>query len=201
MRECAIVGKPNSGKTMFALNFAGYLGCKAIDITFKTYDNLIICKHYSLKDAKQELCDMVSHKTRGLQSIILKMHVGKGMVSFKLTDTCGVSESVNSDEAIRRSMSQAIGLMRSADFILHIIDLATISQEYLSNKYNIDREIYNYGLAKHNYILVANKIDLSCSKNNIAKLAALFDQTNIIPMSALYSQGFKEVKACVARNI
>jgi predicted GTPase len=200
MRECAIVGKPNSGKTLFALNFAAFLGCKTIDITFKSYDNLIFCKHYSLTEAKQELCGATLHKTRGLQSIILNMLIGKGSVSFKLTDTCGISEPIHNDEAVRRSMAQAIGLMRSADFIIHIIDLAAISEE-LSDKHNIDREIFNYGLSKKNYVLLANKTDLSCSKEKLNKVSALFDQTQVLPISALYSQNFKEEKACVARNI
>jgi predicted GTPase len=200
MRECAIVGKPNSGKTLFALNFAAFLGCKTIDITFKSYDNLIFCKHYSLTEAKHELCGATLHKTRGLQSIILNMLIGKGNVSFKLTDTCGISEPIHNDEAVRRSMAQAIGLMRSADFIIHIIDLAAISEE-LNDKHNIDREIYNYGLSKKNYVLLANKTDLSCSKEKLNKVSALFDQTHVLPISALYSQNFKEVKACVARNI
>lgn len=201
MRECVIVGRPNSGKTMFALNFAGYLGCKTVDITFKDYDNLIFCKHYSLSEAKQELCGIMPHKTRGSQSMMLKLLVGKGIVNFKLTDTCGISEEIADDAGIRRSMALAIGLMRSADYIIHIIDAAIISKEIARSEYNIDLEIYNYGLHKKNYLLLANKNDLMCGKNNMAQLSALFMQAQIVPISALYGQGFKEVKRRVARNI
>ena len=201
MRECVIVGKPNSGKTLFTLNFAAYLGCKTVEITFKDYDNLIFCKRYSLKDAKQELCSVMPHKTRGLQSIFLKMTVGKGSVGFKLTDTCGIAEAIHNDEEIRRSMAQAIGLIRSADFIIHIIDLNIISEEYLKRDSNVDVEIYNYGLNKRNYIMLANKIDLPYCERNVARVTALFDKVQVIPISALTSQNFKEVKKCVARNI
>ncbi|HEY3425607.1 MAG TPA: GTPase [Negativicutes bacterium] len=201
MREFLIVGRPNSGKTMFALNFAGYVGSKQVDVTFRTYDGLITSRHFLLEEAKRELCGMVLHKTRSLQSLVLKLSLGKTVVNFKLTDTCGISEQIHHDENIRRGMAQTLSLMRSADFIFHIIDLTTTTKDYLHNINNIDREIYNYGVARHNYILLGNKIDLPVAKGNIPNLASVFSHTNIIPISALHSQGFKEVRTCVARNI
>lgn len=201
MREFAIVGRPNSGKTMFALNFACYLGNRTVDVTFRTYDGLMTCRHFSIEEAKRELCGMVLHKTRSLQSVVLKLSLGKTMINFKLTDTCGITEKIHNDEAIRRGMAQTLSLMRSADFILHVVDLSWVSKDYLGSLNNIDKEIYNYGLARHNYFLLANKVDLPAAKENMAKITALFPQANIIPVSGLHSQGFKEVRTCVARNI
>ncbi len=201
MREFVIVGRPNSGKTMFTLNFAHFLGNKTVDVTFRTYDGLITCRHFSIEEAKREFCGMVLHKTRSLQSIVLKISLGKTMINFKLTDTCGITEKIHNDEAIRRGMAQTLSLMRSADFILHVVDLAWVSKEYLHSLNNIDKEIYNYGLARHSYLLLANKIDLPAAKENMTKLTAIFPKANIVPVSGLHSQGFKEVKSCVARNI
>ncbi|SDD43274.1 GTPase [Sporomusa acidovorans] len=200
MRECLIVGRPNSGKTMFALNFAGYLGAKNIDLTFRNYEGIITCRHLSIEDAKRELCGYTLHKTRSLQSMILNMKVGKATINFKLTDTCGVSEKIHADEAIRKGMAQTISLLRSVDLILHIVDLSFISQDF-SNQSPIDLEFYKYGMVRKSYLLLGNKYDLHSAKANLSRLANTFPKATIIPISALYNQGFREVKACVARSI
>jgi len=201
MRDFIIVGLPNSGKTMFTLNFAGYLGNKSVDVTFRTFDGLITCRHFSLEEAKRELCGMVQHKTRSLQSLILKISLGKTAVNFKLTDTCGLTPQIHREEDIRRGMAQTISFMRCADFILHVVDLSLITREYINSQNNIDRDIYHYGLARHNYLLLANKFDLQTARANITHLTAVFPEANILPVSALHCQGFKEVKTYVARNI
>lgn len=200
MKECVIVGYPNSGKTLFALNFACFLGSKSVDITARSYDGLLTCRHLSIADAKNELCSMALHKTRLLQSMVLKMPIGKATVMFKLTDTCGISEQIHSDQTIRCAMAQTLGLVRCADFILHIIDLSRMRKSEVQDQ-QIDQEIYQYGIARQNYIMLANKTDLPMVKENITRLSAEFPHAQVIPISALYSDGFKEVKAYVARNI
>lgn len=199
MRECLIVGRPNSGKTMFALNFANFLGCRSVDITFKTYDGLLTCRHLNIDEAKRELCSSTIHKTKSLQTMVLKLSVGKATVGFKLSDTCGIAEYIHTDDSIRRGMAQTLSVIRSADFIIHVIDLTCLGKD-VPNQDNIDIDIYNYGIARANYVLLANKIDVA-SKYNIAKVKDIFPQAPVIAISALCSQGFKEVKACVARNI
>jgi len=201
MREFIMIGRPNAGKTMFTLNFAAYIGIKTVDVTFRSYDGIMTCRHFSIEEAKSQLCGMALHKTRCLQSLLLKLSVGKTMVQFKLTDTCGIAENINPDEKIRRGMAQTLSLLRSADFIFHIIDVSCISKEYLNNPSSIDHEIYNYGIVRNCYMLLANKIDLPSATGNIEKLTSLFPKASIIPVSALRSQGFKEVKNCVAHNI
>ncbi len=201
MRECIIIGRPNSGKTMFALNFSGYLGAKSVDVTFKTYDGLMTCRHFSLDEARRELCGMALHKTRSLQSMLLNMSVGKSKITFKLTDTCGVSEQIHSEESIRRGMAQTIGLLRSADVILHVVDLSLIGRDFITNSSSIDHEFYNYGTNRKSYFLLGNKYDISSAKDNLLRLATAFPKATILPVSALYSRGFREVKACVARSI
>ncbi|MEN6567948.1 MAG: GTPase domain-containing protein [Veillonellales bacterium] len=201
MKEFVIVGRPNSGKTMFALNFAGYMGCKTIDITFRTYDGVISCRRFTVEEAKRELCGMTTHKTRSLQSIVLHIALRKTRVNFKLTDTCGLIEKIHSDEAIRRGMAQTISLVRSADFIIHIVDFSGGAIDEFKNSNNIDAEIFDYGIVRHAYALIINKIDLPSVKEQIGRITALFPNALIIPASGMYGYGFKEVKACVSRNI
>lgn len=201
MREFIIVGRPNSGKTLFTLNFAAYNGSKTVDITCQTHNGGTTCHQFSIAEAKKQLCNMTLHKTRSCQSLILKIARGKTTVLFKITDTCGIVETIHPDENIRRGMSQTLNLLRTADYILHVVDAAACTTENLSNPSTIDQEIYNYGMVRKCYTILANKMDLPAGNHNLSKLTTLFPQGNIIPISSLFSQGFKEVKACVARNI
>jgi predicted GTPase len=200
MKEFAIVGRPNSGKTLFALNFALYLGSKTVEMIFRSFDGLTTCRHVSLSEAKHELCAATPHKTRQLQSMLLKVSLGKGSANFKLTDTCGVQEQIHEDEAVRQGMAQTIGLLRGADFIIHVLDLSMIYSQHVKNQ-NMDYEIYNYGLARRNYLMIANKTDLSPARQQLGLLPNYFPKVGIVPVSALFSQGFKEVKEHVLRNI
>lgn len=171
-----------------------------MDVTFRSHDNLTTCRHFSIEEAKRELCGVILHKTKTLQSLVLKIALGKTVVNFKLTDTCGIGEQVHHDEIIRRGMAQTLRLMHCSDFIFHVIDLSYVSKEMI-NISTIDQEIYNYGLIRDCYTILANKTDLPFTKDNLAKLSNIFPRANIIPISALLSQGLKEVKACVVRNI
>ncbi|MBP2642241.1 MAG: obg 2 [Firmicutes bacterium] len=200
MKEFAVVGRPNSGKTMFTLSFAGYLNCRKIDVTFRSYDGLLNCRHFSLSEAKKDLCDPEKHKTRMLQSTILKIPVGKSAISFKLTDTCGVTENINSNATIRQGMAQTLHLLNTCDFIIHIIDVATLSNDF-GGADGIDQEITEYGLARNRYLLLANKMDLPAAKDNLRKIITAVDRTRVIPVSSLHAHGFGEVKAYVARNL
>jgi GTPase Era involved in 16S rRNA processing len=201
MKEFAVVGRPNSGKTLFALNFAGFLGCKAADITFRAPDGHLDCRHYLLPEARRELCGTASHKTRVVQSMILSVPVGKTGVNFKLSDTCGLVEQIHGDQYVRQGMAQTLGLIRSSDYIIHIVDLTAVSDDYLRSPTNIDREIYQYGLARNRYIMLANKIDLAPAKRELARLTGEFPNTAILPVSALTSEGFAAVKTYVAHNV
>jgi GTPase Era involved in 16S rRNA processing len=201
MKEFAVVGRPNSGKTLFVLNFAAYLHCKTVDMTFRSPDGLLGCRHFALPEAKRELCGPALHKTRTIQSVVLKVPVGKTAVAFKFTDTCGIQESIHENESIRRGMAQTLGLIRSGDFIIHLVDLTAVTDPYLAEPGNIDQEVYHYGIARQRYLLLANKVDLPPALPNLPRLSAAFGEATVIAISALTGQGFAAVKAQVAQNV
>lgn len=201
MREVVIVGRPNSGKTMFALNFAAYMGAKMVDVTFRSYDDILTCRHYSIAEGKRELCSSVIHKTRLIQSMQLRMTIGKTPIEFILNDTCGISEQIHADLEVRRGMAQTLKYMRNADYIFHILDMVYWSNTPFSASGNIDHEIYQYGLARNAYTILANKIDIPIAREHMNTLYSVFPRAKIIPISALMGAGFKEVKACVARTV
>jgi len=98
-------------------------------------------------------------------------------------------------------MAQTISLLRSADLILHIVDLSLVSKDFVYSNCSIDHEFYNYGVLRKSYLLLGNKYDLQSAKENLPRLTTAFPKAAVFPVSALHSQGFREVKACVARNI
>ena len=51
------------------------------------------------------------------------------------------------------------------------------------------------------YVMLANKIDIPGSETGLNKLREEFPANLILPISALYKRGFKEVKDFVIRNI
>lgn len=201
MKEFAVVGRPNSGKTLFSLNFAGYLNCKSVDILFRSYDGTLNCHHYLIGEAKRELCGPERHKTRHVQSMTLQVPIGKALAKFQLTDTCGLTEKIHDEEAVRKGMAQTLSLLRATDYILHIVDASIASPSHLQQEIQIDMEIYHFGSARRRYILLANKIDLPAARSNLTAIQALFEQATVLPVSALTNQGFQEVKAYVANNV
>lgn len=200
MREIMVVGRPNSGKTMFVLSFAQFLGLKTVNITLRDYNDVLTCEHYSINDAKRELCSSLAHSTRTIQSISLQMVTGKTPIDFILNDSCGLAEQIHPDTSIRQGMAQTLKTMQSTDYIFHIIDLLYWPKLSTVNG-SIDQELYRYGLSRNAYTILANKIDLPVAREQLSNLSANFPQTKVIPISALLGTGFKEVKACVARSI
>lgn len=201
MREIIVVGRPNSGKTMFALNFAGFLGIRQADVIFRNDEDTLTCRHFAIDEAKRQLCSSRAHQTLTLQSIALRMTVGKTPLEFMINDTCGISEQIHPEAAVRRGMAQTLKSMRNADYIFHMLDMVYWSNHSFSQTGNIDQEIYRYGLARNAYTILANKIDAPLARKHLPKIGPAFPKARVIPISALLGTGFREVKACVARNI
>lgn len=193
MKDCIIVGQPNSGKTLFALQFAYYSGMKKIDLVTRRADETMTCRQYAFSEARSTLCSSTYHKTRHIQSFILTLPVKKGKLSFRLQDTCGLIDTIHPDENLRLGMAQTLSAMESADLILHLVDC----YNWYDYPSLIDQELYQYGLYRSSYLILANKIDLSGAAQKIKKIQEYFDKVTVLPISALKCQGFQEVKARV----
>lgn len=202
MKECLIVGKTHAGKTMFALNFAHYLGITKLDITFRCPSGLVESKTYSITTARRELVGPAPHTTRALQSIVLDLPVGKGSKRCLFTDTSGLIDHIHADVEIRRAIAQTLGAIREADLILHLVDAAAVGlQGAPSALGEVDYQVAQFAQMRTGYAILANKMDLSEAPAGLAKLRQEFPGHNIIPISALYKRGFREVKAFVQRSL
>ncbi|MGI6574401.1 MAG: GTPase [bacterium] len=202
MKECLVFGRTNVGKTMFVLNFAEYLGLNKIEVRVRFPNEFVTKKEYSIAQAKRELTGLGPHKTRSLQSVTVEIPAGKGKKKLEITDTTGLIDTIHEDVEIRRAIAQTLGMLRQADILIHIIDVSKLmpdpNQPLLDA---IDYQLIQYAQLKGRYCILANKMDLPGAKEGLQRLQQELPGQYIIPISALYKRGFKEVKTFVTHSI
>lgn len=202
MSKCLIVGMPNVGKTCFTLNFAEYLGLKKIRMTIKQPAGFLATQTYEINEAREELISAEPNKTRSLHSMDIDLPLGKGKGRLSLIDSCGLADGIHPDYEIRKAMAQTIGQIRESEIVLHIIDLTQVVEQGTPPRLPlIDNLILNYVGPRQAYAILANKIDLSNTAAGLLFLDSVLVKIRVIPISALYQKGFREVKSFVWRNL
>ncbi|HHY93360.1 MAG TPA: GTP-binding protein HSR1 [Firmicutes bacterium] len=202
MRECLIVGKTHAGKTLFTVNFAHFLGLNTLSVTFRHPNGLVTTKTYSIAAARRELVGSVPHMTRALQSISLDLPVGKGVKRCLFTDTSGLIDHIHADGEIRRAIAQTLGAIREADLILHLVDTAAVGAKDTPTALGeVDYQVAQFAQMRGGYAILANKMDLPGAAAGLAKLRLELPGHHILPVSALYKRGFREVKEFVQRHL
>ncbi|MBO8140981.1 MAG: 50S ribosome-binding GTPase [Firmicutes bacterium] len=202
MKRCIIIGRPNVGKTMFALQFALYLGMAEARIQFAEAGGRRWEKPYRIAAALDDLTGAEPHRTRQLQSLCLELPAGKGTQPFELVDTSGLVDGIHPDPSIRRAMAQTLAAVREAQAILHMIDAAALGEAEAVNAIGeVDYQVAQFAQMRGGYLLLANKMDLPAARVGLARLKQEFAGHPIAPVSALYRQGFDEVKAFVRRHL
>lgn len=201
MNRCVIIGQPNVGKTLFALQFAEYLGMMKARIAFAEAGGRRWEAAYSVAAALTDLTSSEPHHTRQLQSLTLELPAGKGTKRFELVDTSGLVDGIHPDVAIRRAMAQTLSTVREAKVILHVVDAAALGMAGAINVIGqVDYQVAQFAQMRGGYLVLANKMDLPGAVDGLARLRREFVGHPIAPISALHKQGFKEVKAFVWRH-
>lgn len=202
MKECLVIGKTHAGKTLFALNFAHYLGVTNLEITFRHPNGLIAKKTYSLAAARRELVGPAPHMTRTLQSFVLDLPVGKGAKRCTFTDTSGLIDHIHADVEVRRAIAQTLGAIREADLILHLVDAAAVGRtDAPSALGEVDYQVAQFAQLRSGYAVLANKMDLPGAATGLERLKLELPGHAVFPISALYKRGFREVKGFVQRYL
>lgn len=202
MSRCLIIGMPNAGKTCFTLNFAEYLGLKQIRMTIKQPAGFLATQTYELNEAREELISAEPNKTRSLHCIDLALPLGKGKGKLTLVDTCGLTDGIHPDYEVRKAMAQTIGQIRGSGIVLHIMDLSQIKEKDQKLQIPlIDAQILKYVNSTQAYAVLANKVDLNGTEKIVQSLKKELRKVMVIPISALYQRGFREVKSFVWRNL
>jgi hypothetical protein len=202
VKTCMVLGRTNVGKTLFCINFAEYIGLSKIDVYFQHPDGSKRQRKFDIAEARHELSGLGQHRTRCLQSIQLELPQGKGSRQFMLTDSTGLAEGIHPNRDIRYAMAQTLEELRFADCILHMVDVG-VSANSDSNPdiSDIDRHISEYGQTRFGYALLVNKVDLPGSEQKVKWIQQELKPKALIPISALYRKGFREVKEYVWRMV
>lgn len=202
MKRCIIIGRPNVGKTMFALHFAEYLGLATTRIAFAEAGGRRWEGAYPVADAVHSLTSRRPHHTRQLQSLTLSLPAGKGTKQFELVDTSGLIDGIHPDAATRHAMAQTLAAVRDARVILHVIDAAAVGAgDPVRAIGEVDYQVAQFAQMRGGYLLLANKMDLDTAPRGLRRLQKEFAGHPIAPVSALQKRGFQEVKAFVWRHV
>ncbi|MFW5991757.1 MAG: GTPase [Halanaerobiaceae bacterium] len=201
MTDCLVTGMPNVGKTCFVINFAEYMGLKKLKLHIQSKVGYTSISTYSPDEAKKRLISPESSYTRTVQSVKLEIPHGKTFKELEIIDSCGLCEGIHPDQKIRMAMIRTIKLIKKCDFIIHIIDITKIQPDRKDILPQVDRLIMDYASVQKDYSILVNKIDLSYARHNMEKIKKQFSNIIIIPISALYWQGFKEVKKMVLKYV
>ncbi|NLG85682.1 MAG: GTP-binding protein HSR1 [Firmicutes bacterium] len=202
MKECLVVGKVGTGKTLFVLNFASYLGFSQVNITIEYPDGRIKTKHYSIDTARQQLVGVDLHTTKSLQSIVIDIPAVKGVRRCLITDSSGLIDHIHQDINIRQAIAQTLSAIRQADLIIHIVDSSQVGiHDAPSALGEVDYQVAQFAQMRGGYVILANKMDIPGAERGLSKLSLELPGHKIIPISALHKQGFKEVKAFVRHHL
>lgn len=202
MKRCIVIGKTNVGKTLFVLNFAAFLGLRHVTVTTKHPDSGVSSQTVDLDHAVREWVSDDPHHTRALYSLKLEVPVGKGVKHFEIVDTSGLIEGIPKEVAVRRAMAQTLAAVREADFVLHVVDAAQATTKGVVQAIGeVDYQVAQFAQMKGAYLILANKMDLPAARGGLERIRHEFAGHQVIPVSALTREGFREVKRFVWRWI
>lgn len=210
MKRSVVIGKANVGKTLFCIHFAAFVGVKEMTWLVERTDGQTAQYRMSPKAAEHELSGAFPHKTRCLQSVCLDFARGKGSRHLLLTDTTGLVDGIHPDAELRGAMAQTLKSIVDADVVLHLVDAAKIGESGASTSSShgarveggwstLDDQVARLGEHKDGYLILANKMDLPLAKAGYRELAKRFTRHRVVPVSALYNSGFREVRQHVWR--
>ncbi len=209
MNRSVVIGKTNVGKTLFCIHFARYMGVRELRWLVERTDGRTEHKRMSLAEAERMLSGPEPHSTRNLQSVVVELPRGKGVRQLLVTDSTGLVEGIHPELTVREAMAQTLQAMLESDVILHVVDAADLGRRSRIEGSRgeadglawdpLDEQISSYGLQNSGYLILANKMDLPEAKQGYRSLCRRFSRHRVIPISALYATGFREVKQHVWR--
>jgi GTPase Era involved in 16S rRNA processing len=209
VNRSVVIGKTNVGKTLFCIHFARYMGVRELRWLVERTDGRTEHKRMTLSEAERLLSGPEPHSTRNLQSVVVELPRGKGVRQLLVTDSTGLVEGIHPDLNVREAMAQTLQAMLESDVILHVVDAAELGRRSRTEGIKgeadglawdlLDEQISSFGLQNSGYLILANKMDLPEAKQGYRSLCRRFSRHRVVPISALYATGFREVKQHVWR--
>lgn len=214
-----MVGRPNSGKTLFALNFAAWAGLRSVELHAEGSGGTT-SRRMAVETARALLTGPSPHQTRALQSLVVAVPTGKGRRRLTIVDSTGLDDQVHADAEVRRAMAQTIRALRRADVVLHLMDAAALGEALRASHRaggggvtgrggvgdraelpDIDRQLVRVGRLRAGYAIVANKMDLPAAGSGLDVIRREFPGVAVLPISTMEMRGFGEVRRFVRRYL
>lgn len=207
MRHCVIAGRPQAGKTLLLIQFAGYLGMSAVQLLRRTGEGETSRSRWMLSQAKRDLVGSAPHTTRGAQQVDLEVPAGKQRRVLRVVDTQGLVDEIPADTELRRGMAATLDELFRCSLVLHVVDAAEVGRPPREREepaapavHPLDLELAEFVSAGRTYALIANKVDLPWALTGVDTLRRTFPNRKVIPVSALERSGFRELKAFLWRH-
>ncbi len=204
-KRCVVVGKTNVGKTLFAINFAEHLGAKTVLLRRAGSgrpDGAGYRISYSPEDARGEMVSAEPHRTLTPQVLVVEMRAGKVRREADVVDTPGLGDHIDERLEVRQGMAAALRAVYEADLVLHVVDASRVGDPAAEEAPGeVDQQLARFARFKAGYAILANKMDLPGADAGLRAIRQLFPGEYVIPMSALRSTGFDEVRAFVRRHL
>jgi predicted GTPase len=206
MKRGVIIGMADAGKTLFCTRFAEFLGLRDVQWVIERTDGRTESKRIALNRA-ESMTDDAFGRTRFLQSMCLEIPWRGRKRRLLITDCAGLTDDGVEEPGLRASIAQTLMMLVEADIILHVIDANQVgrriegsdSRKRTHGLSAIDSHIAELAGQKAGYMILANKMDMPGGKSGYRHLCAKFSKHKVLPMSALYATGLREVKQHVWR--
>ena len=198
--EALVVGKPNTGKSLFVVNFASYLGLKEVRLEMMDQDGMVRHQKLPLEKARRQLVSHVVHKTQTMQSISVDILTGRHHHVISLTDTVGLTDEIHFENHIRRAMAMALDQLTHTSMVLHLIDASAVGLSRPESLSLMDEAMARYASTIAPYAILANKMDRDLAKVGLDRVRERFRGQAIIPISAMTRRGFRDVKTFILRH-
>ena len=192
-----LIGQPNVGKSLFLVRFLEYLGAVQMQYQIKHRDRLDEKQAISVQEASEHWVSATPHHTRMLYQVAYQFPQKKGKQEFHLVDTSGLTEEIHIESGVRQGMALSLAVLRDARIVLHMVDVSSLKQLN-----ELDRQVHEYcRSSKQRYAVLANKMDQPQAEDGLLRLKDEWPKSYLIPVSALYQRGFKEVRSFVLGNL
>ncbi len=194
--QCILIGKHGSGKTMFCVQFAKFLGLRELEWWVERADGTTELKRMSLKEVSRGIVD-TSHRTEYMQTVSMELRHRTKRLQLVLTDTAGLCDGIPNDMRIRSAIAQTLKAMVNTHILFHVIDVQSFALASGNSIQTLDHALAAFGSTRKDYVILANKMDLPGAKKGYHMLKRAFPKQRVIPISALTGIGFREVKRYV----
>ncbi len=198
--EALVIGRPNSGKSLFMVNFVAYLGLKELRLEALDEDGMARRQRIPFDQARRQLVSHVAHKTTNLQSIQVDIVTGRSHRILTLTDSVGLTDEIHQASHIRRSMALTLQQLSQKPLVLHMMDASAGGLPWMNALSLVDDEVARYAGGTCPYVILANKMDCETAKHGLDRIRERFRGYPVIPISALTRRGFRDVKGYILRH-